>query len=75
VSNGIKHLSTSFLVALVLWVGVGCRTGPKVETVVEERPDGLIVVQTLSPSTLGHAPCGCSPGAAIRRRSVSAKAR
>jgi hypothetical protein len=47
VSNGIKHLSRSFLVALVLWVGVGCRTGPKVETVVEERPDGLIVVQTV----------------------------
>lgn len=35
------------LIGLVASLVLGCRSGPKVETVVEERDDGLIVVQTV----------------------------
>ncbi|MBW2244114.1 MAG: hypothetical protein JRH01_19195 [Deltaproteobacteria bacterium] len=34
-------------VFLLLLFGVACQTGPKVETVVEKRPDGVVVVQTV----------------------------
>lgn len=47
----MKHRAKSrwipLWVVLALSVTVGCQTGPKVETVVEERPDGVIVVQTV----------------------------
>jgi hypothetical protein len=36
-----------FGVFLLLSLGVACQTGPKVETVVERRPDGVVVVQTV----------------------------
>ena len=34
-------------VLLLLSLGVACQTGPKVETVVERRPDGVVMVQTV----------------------------
>jgi hypothetical protein len=34
-------------VFLLLSLGVACQTGPKVETAIERRPDGVIVVQTV----------------------------
>ena len=46
-SNGFKSLGIPFFVGLTLSVTVGCQTGPKVETVVEETPGGMIVVQTV----------------------------
>jgi hypothetical protein len=34
-------------VFLLLSLGVACQTGPKVETAIERRPDGVVVVQTV----------------------------
>ena len=34
-------------VVLLLSLAVACQTGPKVETAVERRPDGVVVVQTV----------------------------
>jgi hypothetical protein len=47
VKNRAKSRWIPLWVALALSVTVGCQTGPKVETVVEERPDGVVVVQTV----------------------------
>jgi len=36
-----------FSVILLLSYAVGCQSGPKVETVVDRRPDGVVMVQTV----------------------------
>ncbi len=46
-SNGFKSLWIPLLVVVAVSLSAGCRTGPKVETVVQEGPEGVVVVQTV----------------------------
>jgi hypothetical protein len=41
-----KSLWMLLIAGLALSMTLGCQTGPKVETIVEEGPDGVVVVQT-----------------------------
>ncbi len=46
-TNQSKSLWMLLIAGLALSITLGCQTGPKVETIVEEGPDGVVVVQTV----------------------------
>ena len=46
-TNQLKSFWMLALAGIALSTTLGCQTGPKVTTEVKERPDGVVVVQTL----------------------------
>ncbi len=46
-TNQLKSFWMLVLAGIALSTALGCQTGPKVTTEVTERPDGVVVVQTL----------------------------